>query len=175
MKRSLSWLVTVTVLIGVGLFGYGFFATTKPVRDILDADPRNSGLVIRGTHPGLIGFSTLRLDLREADSAAPVDLWRSVFQVAEAFHEADRRFERVELARSGTVVFRISGDDFQTIGYQFSYGENPVYMLRKLPGMLKRPDGSAAYGEWVGGFLGVALREMEESNDAARIWARGIQ
>jgi hypothetical protein len=104
-----------------------------------------------------------------------VDLWRSLFQVAEAFHEADRRFEQVELARNGTVVFRLSGEDFQTIGNQFGYGENPVYMLRKLPGMLKRPDGSAAYGEWVGGFLGVALREVEESTDAAHAWAGGAQ
>jgi hypothetical protein len=175
MKKTLSSLVVVAVLVGFGLFGYGYFRTTKPVQDIVDADPRNSGLVIRGTHPSLIGFSTLRLDLREADSAAPVDLWRSVFQVAEAFHDADRRFEQVELARSGNVVFRINGNDFQTIGNQFGYGENPMYMLRKLPGMLKRPDGSAAYSEWVGGFLGVALREMEESNDAARAWVRGTQ
>jgi hypothetical protein len=48
MKRTLSSLVVVAVLIGYGLLGFGYFRTTKPVQEILNADPRNAGLVILG-------------------------------------------------------------------------------------------------------------------------------
>ncbi|HEX8431426.1 MAG TPA: hypothetical protein VF625_09070 [Longimicrobium sp.] len=115
------------------------------------------------------------LDLTRADAVAPIDLWRALFQSAEAFHANGRRFESVVLARAGTPIFIMKGEDFAQVGAQRSSGENPVYLIRKLPSKLHNLDGSAAYGEWSGGLFGVLTQEMEDSNSAASRWATGAE
>jgi hypothetical protein len=151
----------------------GYMRVGKPVADAMASDPRNGALRLTARHAYHVNPRVLVLDLKSAESASPADLWRIVFDAAEALHEHERKFDQVILARRGTPVFLLSGSDFESLGNQREYGENPVYMIRKLPSMLHHPDGNAAYGEWEGGLFGVLAREMEDVNSAASRWAEG--
>lgn len=140
-----------------------------PVAMALDEDDRNGGFTMvayraYGLHP-----TDITVDLIGVERAAPIDLYRGLFQAAAAFD--DRRFGSVTLARQGRAVFRLSGDDFHEIGRAYDLGENPVYMIRTLPEKLLLPDGAPAYGTWTGGVLGVLSAQMEDVNDAAQTWA----
>jgi hypothetical protein len=168
--------------ISVVLICVGFFAAVllveyvrvgKPVADAIAMDPRNEALRLTARHSYHVNPRVLVLDLKAAESASPADLCRVVFDAAEALHDHERKFDQVVLARSGTPVFLLSGSDFELLGNQRDQGENPVYMIRKLPSMLRHPDGSLAYGEWEGGLFGVLAREMEDVNSAASRWAEG--
>lgn len=156
-----------------GVLGYNHVSVGAPVADAVASDTRSDGLTLRAHFGGYVNAGTLVLDLSRVDAAAPADLWRVLFQSAEVLHTRGRRFERVVVARDGSPVFLLEGDDFARIGAQRVSGENPVYMIRTLPSKLHHPDGRAAYGEWSGGFLGVLVREMEDGNAAARRWAAG--
>ncbi len=132
--------------------------------------PASSSARIGGTD---VQPSTLVLDLTRADAVSPADLIRGTFWAAETLYQAGRRFDHVVLARRGTQVFLMSGQDFATLGANVAGGENPVYLVRTFPQALRRPDGSAAFGSWTGGLLGVLSREMEDVTDAAREWVNG--
>jgi hypothetical protein len=144
----------------------------EPVASALEKDPRNSGYELSGHYSGHFDSSTLVLDLRRADHAAPLDLLRGVFATAEAMKREHRRFEKIILARAGEPVFEIDGTDFSLLGDEVAAGENPVYLVRTFPEKLKRPNGTHAFGTWTGGLLGVASRQIEEVNTAAGEWAR---
>jgi hypothetical protein len=164
---------SVALVIGVAAITAfaNFVLAWGPVAKALEEDSRNSGYVLRAHFGAYLNPSTLVLDLREVKLAAPVDLLRGVFEAAGTMHAAGRRFDRVVLERRGTPVFLIKGEDFDEIGRQRTGGENPVYMIRKFPSKLYRPDGTAAYGEWSGGIFGVLSHEMEDVNHAVAEWA----
>jgi len=142
----------------------------NPVASRLASDSRNAAFSL-DAHYG-DDAKTLVLDLRDVRSASPADLWRGVFQSAAALHDAGLAFDRVVLARSGSPVFVLSGDDFSTLGAEFGGGQNPVYLLRTLPEKLSRPDGQPAFGTWTGGLIGVTTRQMEDVSTAAKEWAQ---
>jgi hypothetical protein len=145
----------------------------RPVGKKLGEDPRNSGFVLRAHYGYYIAPSTLTLDLRKIESASPADLFRGLFQAAEALHESGRAFRKVVLARNRSPVFLMEGDDFSTLGDEFASGQNPVYLIRTLPEKLLRPNGTPAFGRWEGGWLGVLGEQMEDANEAAQQWAAG--
>ncbi|HEX6909892.1 MAG TPA: hypothetical protein VF142_05845 [Longimicrobium sp.] len=172
MRKIISLaLILVAFLTTVLLAGY--MRVGKPVADVIAADPRNEALHIAARQAYYVNPRVLVLDLKSAESASPADLWRVLFDAAEALLEHEREFDQVILARRGTPVFVLSGSDFETLGKQRDYGENPLYMIRKLPSMLHHPDGNPAYGEWEGGLFGVLTREMEDANSAASRWVEG--
>lgn len=176
MSRTTRWLFTVAIVavttvaaVAVG----NHMWVGRPVSAAIANDSRNAKLKLTARLAWWMQTGTLVLDLKRVDGAAPLDLARILFQSAEALHERERGFERIVLARAGKPVFVIQGSDFRQIGQQRALGENPVYMLRKLPAMLFNPDGTQAYGEWSGGLLGVLSREMEDLNDATKRWVSG--
>jgi hypothetical protein len=81
----------------------------KPVGDSIAADPRNESLQLTARQAYYVNPRVLVLDLRSVESASPADLWRVVFDAAEALHDDQRKFDRVILARRGTPVFVLSG------------------------------------------------------------------
>lgn len=163
---------SVTLVIGVAAIAAfaNFILAWRPIAKALGEDSRNSGYVLRAHLGAYLNPKMLVLDLREVKLATPADLLRGVFEAAAAMHAAGRRFDRVVLERRGTPVFVIKGADFDEIGRQRTGGENPVYMIRKFPSRLYRPDGTAAYGEWSGGIFGVLSHEMEDVNHAVAEW-----
>jgi hypothetical protein len=168
-RRGAGLVLLLTVL--AAWPAYEHVAIRRPVSSTLAEDPRNAGMTFRAGFGGL-STGVLVLNLREATAAAPVDLLRALFQTAEIF-AGRREFREVRLARSGQVVFVLRGGDFEEIGREFGAGQNPMYLMRTLPGKLYLPDGSPAFGQWSGGMLGVLLREMEDVNAAANRWAAG--
>jgi hypothetical protein len=165
-------LVSVVLTSGCGALGVGLDHSTvaRPVAAKLAADSRNAAFSLEA-HYGA-DARTLVLDLREVGAAAPADLWRGLFQSAEALHREGLSFDQVVLQRSGSPVFLMSGKDFATLGAEFADGQNPVYLLRILPEKLERPDGTPAFAKWEGGLLGVTTKQMEDVNAAAKEWAK---
>ena len=170
-RRSWPYVVAVPVSAGVLVWALNFVLVQRPVSAALDADSRNAGYVLSAHYSFYVNPSTLVLDLRTISEAAPIDLFRGLFQTAAALSESGRRFERVVLARRGDAVFQIKGDDFDQLGREFKGGQNPVFLLRTLPAKLHRPSGEAAFGQWEGGLLGVVGKQMEDLTAAGRSWA----
>ena len=174
--KELRWgrlwsLLSVPVVAVLVVWSLNYMLIGRPVERKLGADLRNRGYSLCAHYRFYIDTSTLVLDLRSLESAAPVDLFRALFQSAEALNESGRTFEMVVLARSGTAVFLMKGDDFRATGAEFSGGQNPVYLIRTLPEKLLQPSGVAAFHSWEGGLLGVLGKQMEDANEAARQWA----
>jgi hypothetical protein len=155
------------------VWGLNYLLVGRPVERKLNDDPRNRGYSLSAHFGYYLDPNTLVLDLRRLESPAPVDLFRALFQSAEALHELGWTFERVVLARAGTPVFFMKGAEFSTVGAEFGRGQNPVYLIRTLPEKLFRPSGEAAFGRWEGGLLGVLGKQMKDANEAAQQWAAG--
>lgn len=154
-------------------WGANVLLVGNPVRSALASDFRNSGFSIRAHYAYYVNPSILVLDLRRADEAAPRDLFRGLFQAAEALHVSGRTFTLVILSRSGAPIYHLDGQAFEEAGRSFSAGENPLYLLRTLPEQLRLPNGEPAYGTWTGGLIAVAGKQMEDANDFAQTWALG--
>ncbi|MBU0899170.1 MAG: hypothetical protein KKB03_04225 [Nanoarchaeota archaeon] len=77
----------------------------------------------------------------------------------------DTRNDGIEVS----VHFKITGDYFCTLGKEYSW-QNPVYTMRTFPENLMNPDGSRAYPEWTGGFIGVMGKQVEDFNDFHKKW-----
>ena len=174
-KRHSKWwwlLVSLPVLVVLITWTLNYMLVDQPVQTRLKEDPRNSVYSLQARYDYYIDFSTLILDLNSVEGGvAPVDLFRGLFQSAEALHKSGRTFDKVVLARSGTPVFLMKGDEFSTIGAEFEAGQNPVYLIRTLPEKLFRPNGVEAFGRWEGGLIGVLGKQMEDANEAAKLWA----
>jgi len=70
-------------------------------------------------------------------------------------------------------MFTMSGEDFTELGSSYDGSENPIYLLRTLPEKLHRPDGTAAFGSWEGGWLGVMTRQLEDLTAFGVAWSTG--
>ena len=75
----------------------------------------------------------------------------------------------VKLSHAGNEKFRITGEYFKKLGLEFGE-QNPVYTIRTMPQNLYKPDGTAAFGTWTGGVLGVLNNQMEDFNEFHRQW-----
>ncbi len=81
-----------------------------------------------------------------------------------------KRINNVELSYQWYAKFILSGNYLaQSLGKEYSF-QNPVYTMRTFPEHLTNPDGTQAYSEWSGGFLGVTLHQMEDFNDFHDKW-----
>ncbi len=172
-RNRIIFAVVLSVSAHFGLRIWNYFSVGYPVASKLEADPRNKAFSISAHYSYYVNTGTLILDLTRSDNASPADLFRGIFQCAEALSSSDRVFEWVVLARSGRPAFLLTGKDFSQIGREFSAGQNPVYLIRTLPERLLNVKGDRAYSEWQGGLLGVFGKQMSDANDAARKWALG--
>jgi hypothetical protein len=163
--------VVAVLAIVAFVFAGNYLMVGRPVATALSADSRNAGFTLRARYAYFLDPRTLVLNLSAADAAAPIDLYRGVFQSAQALSKSGREFDKVILARNGTPRFQLEGSTFLELGREFGAGQNPVYLIRTFPEKLHKPDGTPAFGTWTGGLLGVLGRQMEDVNEAARQWA----
>ncbi len=170
-RRTQLFLLGGIVLIPVLIWSANFLMIGNPVRNELGTDSRNSAYRLSAHYGYYLDPNTLALDLTDVDSAAPIDLFRGLFQAAKALHT--RHFGQVRLERSHKVMFTMSGEDFDSIGSEYDAGQNPVYLIRTLPEKLSLPDGTPAFGHWEGGLIGLLGKQMQDVNDVAGQWARG--
>lgn len=158
------------LLLAAALWSWNRVTIDGPVQAALAEDSRNESFHLAAHRAWYVSPSTLVLSLRPGEGVSTADAFRSLFQAAAALERRGATFDRVELSRSGSVVFLLDGDDFEELGRGYRLGENPVYLLRTLPEKLHHPDGSSAYSTWEGGFLGVTGKQLEDLNDAGRTW-----
>jgi hypothetical protein len=171
--KRVGYLLALTMLAVLLVWGLNHLLVGRPVQAALRGDARNGGYSVSAHYRYYLDPSTLVLDLRGNISASPTDLFRGLFQSAEALHKSGRKFKRVILARRGTSVFVIKGEEFLNVGAEYGSGQNPVYLVRTLPEELYRMSGEAAFGRWEGGLLGVFGKQMEDVNQAAQQWVEG--
>jgi len=140
----------------------------RVMQKTLEGDPRNKGIEAFVYFSNLNDPSTLVFDLQKVSGTnSMTDVFRVFLQFAE--NVQTRKFEHVELAYLGRTKFKLDGGYFQQIGKERSW-QNPVYTIRTFPENLKNPDGSRAYPEWTGGWLGVTGKQFEDVNDFHRKW-----
>lgn len=170
-KRRGLWVGLAVAFLALLVFNLSVGA---PVAMRLAQDARNGGITLVAYRSLAIQPQEITLDVWDVSGdSAPLDLFRVLMQSAEALK--GRSFSRVTLAHKGRAVFRLEGRDFRELGEAYSSGENPLYLIRMLPERLKRPDGTAAFGSWEGGFLGVLLQQMTDANRFAAWWATGAE
>lgn len=168
-KRRARWPWIVSIIFA-GLIAYNL-TVWAPVATVLGRDDRNAVTSVHVYRSWLIHPRDITVDLVAADGAATIDLTRALFQAAEALK--GREFGRVILARQGKPMFMMEGAAFAQLGQEYSSGQNPVYLIRTLPEQLYLPDGTAAFGSWTGGWLGVFGRQIEDVNSFGQAWMTG--
>lgn len=166
-KKVLGTLGLIAAIFAT-IFGMNYVILQSPMSEILDADPRNKGISISVNFGNYINPSELVFNLRDlSGSNSPADVSRVLFQYAEALKA--KEFKRVILAYRGTPKFQFKGAYFQTLGNDYET-QNPVYTMRTLPENVYELDGTAAFGTWTGGLLGVVGKQMEDFNTFHKRW-----
>lgn len=168
-RRRPRWPWVLSVIL-VSLVAYNL-TVWVPVATVLGRDDRNQVASVHVYRSWLIHPRDITVDLVASDGAATVDLTRALFQAAEALK--GREFGRVILAHQGKPMFMMEGAAFSQLGQEYSSGQNPIYLIRTLPEQLYLPDGTAAYGSWTGGWLGVLGHQLDDVNAFGRAWMTG--
>lgn len=162
-----SLLVTIALVIATVLIG-NYVLVHRHLASILKTDPRNEGVVAYAYYNHFVIPGTLVFDLRSVGPEnSPADIFRVVLQFAAAHKSSE--YSTVRLAFRGETKFILKGDYFHTLGVEFS-AQNPVYTMRTFPENLYRPDGSAAFGTWTGGLLGVFGKQIEDFTEFHKQW-----
>lgn len=166
---KLAWkLVTGVGGLIVAVAVWNWVSVSHPVASRLSEDPRNATVSLWAYHQYGLVPSVLVIDLRRVDDqAAPADVLRVLFQSAEGLRDA--KFERVVLAHRGSAKLMLDGAYFRKVGIEFKT-QNPIYTMRTLPENVYKLDGSAAYGTWTGGLLGVLGKQMEDLSKFSDDW-----
>ncbi|WP_395674365.1 hypothetical protein [Inquilinus sp.] len=163
-----KWLVGGLVALLLAVLAFNWFSAMGPLRSTMADDPRNAGVSVWAYHRLGILPGELVFDVRGVSpSTSGADVIRVLLQYARKQKGAS--FDHVTLAYRGEARFRIDGRYFSRLGDEYDY-QNPVYTLRTMPENLYTPAGLRAYDSWMGGFLGVTARQMEDLNDFIRDW-----
>ena len=160
------------VVVVVALWGANAGLVGHPVRAALAADTATAGVLLHARFQWFVDPTTLVLDLQAADPAAPERAFRGLLVAAAAMRHEGRPFGRVVLARAGTPVYVLSGEDFLLLGGAFGSTRNPLDVLRSIAPLLRGTAGSSAYG-----LLGASLAERlgeRDVNVTARRWLGGM-
>jgi uncharacterized protein YcfL len=135
------------------------------MNEVINNDVRNNGINVSVRS---LSNSTLLYNLQSVNNSnSPADVFRVFLQFSEKV--TDLNFNKVIIAYKGTHKFVLDGNDFNTMGKEYSF-QNPVYTMRTFPEKLKLLDGSNAYSKWTGGVLGVSNKQIEDFNDFHRKW-----
>jgi hypothetical protein len=138
------------------------------MNDVIKDDPRNDGVEVSVHFGNYVNPSVLVYDLKSISGTnSMADVFRVFLQFAEKVQS--KKFDVVELSFRGKTKFKINGAFFQTLGKEYLW-QNPVYTMRTFPENLMNPDGSRAYSEWTGGWLGVVVKQTEDFNDFHKKW-----
>lgn len=166
--KTLTLLVCGCFVMIVALWGWNYFSLQSRMNRVLNGDDRNNGVQISVHYGNYVDPSRLIFDLKSiSGSNSQMDTFRVFLQFASAMQ--NKRFEKVELCWRGTPKFFLEGDYFQKLGAEYG-SQNPIYTIRTFPENLRHLDGSAAYGQWIGGLLGVLGKQMEDFSDFHHKW-----
>jgi len=168
MKRNLLIITAIVGSLVTIVFGMNHFRLQDPMSEVLESDHRNKGIKVSVHYGKYINPSEIVFNLRAVSgSNSPADVTRVLLQYAETLKE--NKYERIVLAYQGTPKFQLKGAYFQTLGNEYG-SQNPVYTMRTFPENVYNLDGTAAFGTWTGGLLGVVGKEMEDLNEFHKQW-----
>jgi hypothetical protein len=168
MKKLFVIISTVLLLVIILVWLFNYITLQKNMNSVIEKDYRNSDIEVSVHYGSYIDFNTLVYDLTSVDrNKSPADIFRVLLQFAEQIK--DKEFSVIKLEHKGNLKFLIDGSYFHTLGNEYSF-QNPVYTMRTFPANLKNPDGTSAYSEWTGGWLGVLGNQLEDFNDFNRKW-----
>ena len=148
------------------------FIVTQPIATAI-GDQTTQGFKLSAHFAYYVNPVVLVLDLNAADSTQPEILFRSVLQAAQAMHEAYRPFRRVILARSGSAVYTLDGEYFDSLGKWYAAGQPRMLTILHLPGKLRTPDGAPAYPQYRGSSSMIFQAQHDDAISASRRWAEG--
>jgi hypothetical protein len=139
-----------------------------PMSQVLKEDARNDGIQVFTHFKYFVDPTTMVYDLRSVSGeSSPMDVTRVLLKYAE--RQQDRSFSTIELSHQGTGKFLLQGDYFKKLGKEFKQ-QNPAYTLRTLPENILKINGSAAFGTWTGGMLGVFSKQLEDFSQWHSDW-----
>lgn len=145
-----------------------YFQLQRPLSLALSKDPRNDGIYASAHYEYYIIPSTIIFNLKSVSpERSPADVTRILLQFAESQKSKD--FSLVKLSHAGKDKFVLKGEYFKTLGQELE-DQNPIYTIRTIPENLYKPDGTAAFGTWTGGLLGVVGKQMEDFAEFHRQW-----
>jgi hypothetical protein len=140
-RRGLRRTILGVALLVLLVWGANQLLVARPVQAALASDPRTAAIGLVGRFDRYVIPTTLVLDLRRTAVTDTNDLLRGVLVVARDLMSL-AMVDRVVLARAGTPVYALSGDDFRKVGRDFTIVRNPVVVLRTLTEALRLPGGA---------------------------------
>ena len=168
MSRRLMLLMSGFVILTALVLGANYYFIHRTLLSVIESDVRNKGVKVVAYYEYLVSPKTLVFDLRDVEGEkSPLDIFRVFLQFSAA--QKDHEYELIKLSFRGDSKFILKGDYFKKLGDEFGT-QNPVYTIRTFPEHLFRPDGSAAFGVWTGGLIGVLGKQMEDFNEFHREW-----
>jgi hypothetical protein len=132
-------ILSLALLAGL-VWGANQLLVARPVASALASDPRTAPIGLVGHFDKYLNLTVLVLDLRSPAVTDTNDLFRGVLVVAKGLASLSI-LNQVVLARSGTPVYVLGGDDFRRLGRDFTIVRNPVVVLRELSDALRLPGG----------------------------------
>jgi len=158
----------IAFIIIFGVWLYNYLVVGRPLKRVLNADPRNSVIQAEAHFERWLDLNTVVFNLTGiTGKATRMDVFRSFLQYAEAMK--DHRYGMVILADRGKARFRIEGSYFQQLGQEYAT-QNPMYTIRTFPVHLFAMDGTKPFSEYEGGILGVMQKEMEQFTAFSDQW-----
>ena len=168
MPRRLAISIGGLALIAATVLLANYLLVHRALSSSLDSDARNKGVAAIAHYDHFVVPGTLVFDLRGVSATnSPADIFRVFLQFAAS--QKDREYQTVKLTFRGEPKFLLKGSYFKTLGVEYGT-QNPVYTMRTLSENLYRPDGSAAFGTWTGGLLGVLGKQMEDFTEFHKQW-----
>ena len=168
MSKKIRYLAVLLAVGMLGVAGVNYVLVHRNVQQILTSDERNQGVGIFAHYKYFVLPSELVIDLRKVSGTnSPADVTRVLLQFAQT--QKTKTFTSVTLAHQGKPKFVLKGEFFQNLGVEFGT-QNPVYTMRTLPENVYHLDGTAAFGTWSGGMLGVLSKQMEDFSDFHKQW-----
>jgi len=156
-SRLLKTVFGLALLVAL-VYGANEMLLDRPVQATLAGDARTAPMGVRAHFDRWLNPTTLVLDLQRPGVTDTADLLRGLLALGRDLNHLTLLNE-VVLARNGTPVFTLSGDDFRKHGHDFWVARNQVVALRAFVETLRLPDGTKP--------------TLEDFGDAARRWATG--
>ena len=162
--RSGGAVVTVAILLLIY-----FYVRSSDLRSKLSKCESWGVVTAKVSYSGLIGTNTVIFDLREGGSvsARRIDPVHLLMQFSDKLNLYT--VNRVILARNGQNRFYISGSDLRQLSDSYA-GGGRIWAFNNLPARVRRMDGSRAFGEWTGGWLGVLQKQTVDLDAFITEW-----
>jgi hypothetical protein len=170
VKSRRTWWITGSIAAtAIALFIVYTVMRGADLRSKLDQCASNGVVSVRVSYSGLVGTDTVVFDLRDGNSAGArrIDPVHLLMQFADKLDLYSIR--RVVLARNGQHRFYIHAMDLKPLADSYA-ADGQLWAFNNLPASVRRMDGSRAFEEWSGGWLGVLKEQTEDVNDFITEW-----